>query len=158
VRLLRAKKPAIRSLRDVSVRDLALLGDDLPLTIKRRCAHVIGENQRVMDMVEALRQGDMQRAGTLMNISHESLRENYEVSTPELDVLVAAARAVPGCYGSRLTGAGFGGCTVSLVKADVVDAFRERVQDEYRRHTGRAPAIYVCQAVEGAGLVVGDEV
>jgi galactokinase len=90
-----------------------------------------------------------------MNESHESLRFDYEVSSRELDVLVGAARSVEGCLGSRLTGAGFGGCTVSLVRAEAVPEFERHVAREYREQTGRDAAIYVCTAEEGAGIVHG---
>jgi len=116
VRLVQKHLPGITALRDVPPVALARWKDDLPEIIYRRCTHVVQENRRVLNMVEALRQGDLEQAGRLMDASHASLRDLYEVSCPELDLMVEIAQGLPGCWGSRLTGAGFGGCTVSLVR------------------------------------------
>ena len=112
----------------------------LPPTVRRRAEHVVFEDERVLKSVEALRAGKIAAFGQLMNQSHESLRENYEVSCRELDAMVDAARKVPGVYGSRMTGAGFGGCTVSMVADEAVDgvpgARARGVQGENRRQPG----------------------
>lgn len=100
--------------------------------------------------IEALEAGDLATFGRLMDESHTSLRDDYEVTVPQLDVMVEAAHAVPGVLGSRMTGAGFGGCTVSLVETAAVDEFRRVVPDRYRRVTGIDPKVYVCRAVDGA--------
>ena len=108
------------------------------------------EIERTREAAAALDSGASSRVGRAMNDSHESLRLDYEVSTPELDALVRAARNVPGVYGSRLSGAGFGGCTVSLVATDAVPAFLDGVPEEYRRETGRETELHVLKPAEGA--------
>lgn len=139
----------VHALRDVSLRTFQEKERGLPEPIRRRCRHVISENERVLRAMEALERGDVQTAGALINESHESLRDDYEVSCKELDVMVAAARAVEGVYGARMTGAGFGGCTVNLVAAEAVEAFRRRVAATYREVTGIEASIYVCMATDG---------
>jgi galactokinase len=114
---------------------------------------VVTEDDRVLRSIQALRGGDLAQFGALMNESHESLRFDYEVSSQGLDVLVGAARQVNGCLGSRLTGAGFGGCTVSLVKEEAVSEFERHVIETYRREMGREPIIYACTPEDGAGIV-----
>jgi galactokinase len=151
VRLLKGHKPKITALRDVSSADLAQFGQSLPPVVLQRARHVVSENERAVTGAEALERGDVALFGRLMNASHASLRDDYEVSIPELDILVTAAQAVPGCYGSRLTGAGFGGCTVSLVDAGAVESFVASVEDTYREATGKDALIYVCKASDGVG-------
>src|SRR5262249_3640155 len=116
----------------------------------RRCRHVISENRRVLDACAALEQGSLDRFGRLMNESHASLRDDYEVSCPELDLMVQLATGVPGVYGARMTGGGFGGCTVNLVRDDGVEEFRAAVARGYRKETGKDPAIYVSSTANGA--------
>ncbi|HEY9855955.1 MAG TPA: galactokinase, partial [Stenomitos sp.] len=108
-------RPMIKSLRDVTLSDLDHVGSRLPHPVHARALHVVSENARVLKSVEALEAGDLDRFGSLMNQSHESLKSDFEVSCPEIDLLVSLARGVTGTYGSRITGGGFGGCTVSLV-------------------------------------------
>src|SRR5207249_1954596 len=120
---LRAELPEIRALRDVSPEEFLRHSAVLDLVPARRARHVVFEDARVLDAIQRLRSGDLAQFGCLMNESHESLRFDYEVSSRELDVLVGAARSVEGCLGSRLTGAGFGGCTVSLVREEAVPEF-----------------------------------
>ena len=117
--------------------------------------HVVTENERVGAAVNALRQGNIEAFGQLLNQSHVSLRDDYEVSCSELDDMVEAARKVKGVYGSRMTGAGFGGCTVSLVAEEAVEEFRRRVAAEYEAATGLVPRIYVCSAEDGVEAVKG---
>lgn len=152
VRLLQPVLPEIRALRDVSEADLERHGHLLPEIVRRRARHVVSENQRVLDAVAALRQGDLARVGELFVASHRSLRDDYEVSSPELDAMVEAAMEGPGCFGARLTGAGFGGCTVSLVRADRVEDFVAHLTRAYRERTGREATVYVTRAADGVGM------
>jgi len=147
-----ARLLGVKALRDVSVEAFERQQMGLPEVVRRRCRHVIRENQRVLDSVEALRQGDLAEFGRLMNESHRSLRDDYQVSCRELDVMVEVAQRVEGVYGSRMTGAGFGGCTVSLVEAEAVGRFRDQVARDYAAATGIEPGIYVCRAEDGVGI------
>jgi galactokinase len=153
VRCLAAHLPGVHALRDVTLSDLAAYGGDLPETIIRRCRHVISENSRVLQAASALERGDLETFGVLMRESHKSLREDFEVSCAELDLMVELAGQAPGVYGARMTGGGFGGCTINLVRKDRVGEFKARVGDGYRRSTGRAPEIYVCLASNGVKRV-----
>jgi len=143
-----ARLLGVPSLRSLSPKELTKRRSDLPPTIYRRVRHVVSENQRALEAAEALR-GDLEAFGRLMYDSHHSLRYDFEVSCPELDILVEAARKVSGVYGSRLTGAGFGGCTVSLVTREAVSEFQARVTKEYEKATAKKPAIYVCRPAHG---------
>jgi galactokinase len=120
------------------------------LTIRNRAKHILSENQRVLDAVEALRRSDLRLLGQLMNASHNSLRHDYEVTGPELDALAEAARSIPGVLGSRMTGAGFGGCTISLVKKDSIEKFKENVAQKYRQATGLQADFYEIEPGDGA--------
>lgn len=153
VSIFRSYMPGVKALRDVTVADFRAHGSGLPPTVRRRAEHVVFENERVIKSVEALRAGKIALFGRLMNQSHESLRDNYEVSCRELDVMVDAARKVPGVYGSRMTGAGFGGCTVSIVADEAVEEFLERVPEEYKARIGVEPTVYVCTAENGAEVL-----
>jgi galactokinase len=148
-----ARRLGAASLRDVMPAQLAQHADALDRTILKRCRHVVTENQRTLETVDALRQGDLARAGALMNASHVSLRDDYEVSCPELDAMVEAAWDQPGVYGARMTGAGFGGCTVNLVQARAVNGFVESVATRYQDRTGLEASIYVCRAEERVRLL-----
>ena len=150
VALLRKTYPAIDALRDVSPEEFARREDDLPDIIRRRCRHVVAEDQRVLDSVAALEEGDLERFGSLMIASHASLRNDYEVSCRKLDIMVDLACQVPGCLGARMTGGGFGGCTVNLVSLDAVGDFQNAVRDGYCRETGREPEIYISAPADGA--------
>ncbi len=153
VRRLQAALPGILALRDVTSADLTQYGETLPVTLQRRVRHVVEESERTKDMVAALRASDLQRAGELLNQSHESLRTLYEVSSPELDALAHAAQAIPGCYGARMTGAGFGGCTVQLVAAALAQDFSRSLSDEYARTTGRRAQVLITQPAQGAQIL-----
>lgn len=153
VALLKRFLPDITALRDVYAEQLARYEAHLPSVIARRCRHVVSENARVPAAAEALIAGDFAACGRLMNESHESLRTDYEVSCDELDEMAAIARAVPGVYGSRMTGAGFGGCVVILVKADAVDELVARIEAEYPRRTGHRPSVYVVAPADGVSAV-----
>jgi galactokinase len=125
----------------------------LPPSVAKRARHVISENERVLAAVEAMKHADLPTFGRLMNASHESLRSDFEVSGLELDTMVEIARQQEGCYGARLTGAGFGGCTVNLVRDNDAPAFAANVARAYREQMGVEPPIYVCRAMPGAGVV-----
>ena len=150
VKLLAQHLPGIRALRDVGIADLDKYKDALPETIYRRCRHVVSENQRVLDAAKALESGDPDGFGRLMYASHASLRDDYEVSCKELDLLVELASSSPGIYGARMTGGGFGGCTVNLVRAEHAAAFEAQMARTYQQATGIAPDIYVCEPAQGA--------
>jgi galactokinase len=154
VRLLQPRYPGIRALRDVSEDQLAAHQDVLPEPIRSRARHVVSENRRTLQGAEALERGDVAAFGRLMNESHASLRDDYQVSLPEIDHLVATAQRLAGCYGSRLTGAGFGGCTVSLVERSDVEPFSRHLSQAYYHATGRTATIYVCRASDGVGRAV----
>jgi galactokinase len=140
----------VRALRDVSPQLLEQAGDGLPLNIRKRSTHVIHENQRTLDAAQALAQGDLAVMGKLMRESHQSLRDLYEVSCRELDAMVDAAQGLPGFIGGRMTGGGFGGCTINLVREEHVPAFAAQVSERYQRATGITPQIYPCHAENGA--------
>lgn len=137
----------VRSLRDASMDDLKNLSG----VLERRVRHVVTENARVKRAVEACKQNDLATLGRLMNESHASLRDDYQVSCAELDAMVAIAQKQVGCFGARLTGAGFGGCTVNLVEERTLAGFVEKVGAEYTARVGIVPEIFVCRASEGAG-------
>ncbi|HEV2987393.1 MAG TPA: galactokinase [Candidatus Angelobacter sp.] len=160
VRLLSRAKPGITALRDVTANDLERFGNSLPSEILRRCRHVVSENQRVLAAVAVLEQWDqcsreqdrrnLEKFGSLMAASHKSLRDDYEVSCPELDLMVNLANQTEGVYGARMTGGGFGGCTVNLVAVDAVHSFQKQIATQYQEQTGILPEIYVSTASEGA--------
>ena len=149
VRRLAGHLPGIQSLRDVELEEFDPLADLLPETIRRRAAHVLTENNRTLAAVEALAHGELRRVGQLMLASHASLRDDYEVSCPELDLLVEIARALPGVYGARMTGGGFGGCTVNLVEEAQIAPFIDALRREYRARTGIDAPCYACRPSGG---------
>lgn len=138
----------VDALRDITPDQLLDRAGILNLVLYQRAKHVISENQRVLEAVEALQNGDIAKLGELMNDSHASLRDDYQVSREEMDQMVSIAQAQPGCYGARLTGAGFGGCVIALVENEAVAEFQIKVRDEYLRATGLTPQIYLSHAVE----------
>jgi len=127
----------------------------LPELVYRRCRHVISENTRVVKAAAALERGDFTDFGRLMDESHRSLRDDYEVSCDELDVMVKLAGALPVTFGARMMGGGFGGCTVNLVASESVGEFKRTVADAYQKATGLAPEIYICNAADGAEEIRG---
>ncbi len=154
VRLLHWELPQRpNSLRDVSVEDFNRLRDLLPPEVEHRARHVVEEIERTRQAIPLLRRGKLVAFGKLMNDCHRSLRDLYEVSCPELDVMQRIAQSLTGCYGARLTGAGFGGCTVNLVQRRYADRFVHELAAGYERDTGHTAEIYVCTAADGAGLV-----
>ncbi len=153
VRILAEHLPRVRSLRDVTLAELDKYREALPSVVYRRCRHVISENGRVLDCVQALADGDLDAVGALMADSHRSLRDDYEVSCEELDLMVELANEAGGVIGARMTGGGFGGCTINLVRRDNVDGFRRAVAEKYRQRTGIAPDIYVSGAADGVSEI-----
>ena len=149
---LKDRLPNVATYKDICVEDFEANADVLAGNELKRATHVVYENQRVLDSVRALRAGDLEAFGKLMNASHDSLREDFQVSCAELDLLVSLARGADGVYGSRMTGGGFGGCTVSLARPDAVDAFTDRVSKGYEAEIDREPRIYVFEPAEGAGV------
>ncbi len=150
VRRLATYLPGILALRDVEIEEFDVWADALPDVIRRRANHVLTENARTLAVVESLKKGDPVQFGKLMYASHESLRDDYEVSCRELDWLVEIARQCAGVYGARMTGGGFGGCTVNLVVAGQVESFISSITEAYQSKTGLIAQCYVCQASDGA--------
>lgn len=153
VALLATRHAGVESLRDVTAGMLREAGDLLDDLTMRRCRHVVEENERVLAAANALAQGHLELLGHLFAESHASLRDLYEVSSPELDVLVEIATAVPGVIGARMTGGGFGGCTVNLVRDGAVDALRTAIDRQYAARTGHEATFYELDAAAGAGVV-----
>ena len=149
VRILSQYLPGVRALRDVSPSDFARFEHHLPEVLRRRARHVVSENARVLAAAGALQQGNPQQLGEAMKRCQQSLRDDYEVSSPELDLLAETSWTVPGCYGARLTGAGFGGCVVALVTEDAVDDLASRVSRAYEGRFGYRPTVYVGHAADG---------
>jgi galactokinase len=157
VELLREAMPEIRALRDVSLEDFERHKERLPETVRNRCRHVVTENERTVRAAEALASNELEEMGRLMKLSHISLRDDYEVSCAELDLLVEIAGNFQGCLGARMTGGGFGGSTVNLVRRDALSDFQELISKEYPRVTNITPHIYVSEAGYGAKEVMSDE-
>ena len=147
--------PEVRSLRDVTLAMLGEVEGDLEPVLVRRARHVIAENGRVLQAADAFEAGDHASVGRLFGESHASLRDLYEVSSQELDALVEIAEAVPGVFGSRLTGAGFGGCTVTLVRREAIPELTTAIEERYPARTGRTPRIFEVTPAAGAGRVDG---
>lgn len=143
----------VKALRDVDVATVEQRAGGLDETTRRRARHVITENARTLEAVDAMRRGDAVAVGELLAASHRSLRDDFEVSNTALDAMVRAAAAHEACYGARMTGAGFGGCAVALIEAARADAFVETVAADYEKATGLTPAVYVCSATNGAEVV-----
>lgn len=146
---LKQHLPGITALRDVGVEHLTLI-NNLEGDLAKRARHVVTENQRVLDAVQLFKTGNITGFGKLMNESHTSLRDDYQVSCPQLDLLVELAQSVPGVFGSRMTGAGFGGCTVSLVHKSSVAKLTDTILNEYYQKTGIMPKIYLYSPSDGA--------
>lgn len=153
LRILRSKMPGVRALRDVSAVDFEKYQALLPETIRKRCRHVINEIKRTVQATEMLKFGRSADFGKLMYESHVSLRDDYAVSSPELDFLVETARGINGVFGARMTGGGFGGCTVNLIGKSAVGEFQVIVRREYENKFGFAPKIYVVEASAGASEI-----
>jgi galactokinase len=119
----------------------------------KRARHIVTENARVLDAVKAMQDGNVSRLGDLLNASHESLRDDFEVTNEALNIMVECAREQESCYGARMTGAGFGGCAIALVREEKAEEFVEAVSAAYRQRSGLEAAVYVCKASEGASIL-----
>ncbi len=150
---LRRSDPSVRALRDVNLDQLEAARGRLNPADFKRASHVVPENRRPLEMAEALRRDDLALAGRLMNDSHFSLRDLYEVSCEELDLVTELARRQPSCYGARMTGAGFGGCAVALVDASAVAPFMAAVLPAYKATIDLPAALYPCRPEAGARLL-----
>ena len=167
VAILKQWLPGISLLRDITLTDFKKHEEELPALTQKRCRYVIEENTRVLDAVAVLKTRHLQTAeetdesliqfGRLMNASHNGLRDDYEVSCSELDLLTDIARSITGVIGSRMTGAGFGGCTVNIVHRDVLETFQTLVTTEYHKQTGIEPEIYLCNVSDGAQVFWNSE-
>ena len=145
--------PGAKALRDISLEVFEKHASELPELVRKRCRHVITENARVIEAGEALARGDLRQFGALMRESHASLRDDFQVSCAELDIMVELAGQVEGVCGARMTGGGFGGCTINLVTSEKVEAFKAKVTEGYAKATGRRAEIYVCTAGDGVRLL-----
>ena len=140
-------------LRDVTLDQLDSSKDRLDPKTFARARHVITENERTLRAAEAMKAGQARELGLLMNASHDSLRDDFEVTNHELNLIVDHARKAPGCLGARMTGAGFGGCAVALVQSEEADAFMAHTASQYQKESGLDPAMYCCLPSEGASEV-----
>ena len=147
----------VKALRDVSVNEFKAKEAELTAldpVVAKRARHVVTENQRVLDAVEALKHNDLSRLGELMGQSHDSMRDDFEITVPQIDYLVELAQLVIGKNGgARMTGGGFGGCIVALAPHDKVEAVRKIIEDNYQKQTGLTPSFYVCTASQGVSVV-----
>ncbi len=153
VRMIRKSNPGISSLRDLSFDMITQLKQHLDPVIYKRCKYVVQENERVLEACASLNKGDINTFGQKMNASHVGLRDEYEVSCPELDYLVDGALELNGVFGSRMMGAGFGGCTINLVSLDHLDEFREGMEKVYRDKLKKSAKIYITSIEEGTSLI-----
>lgn len=151
--ILQKSLPNAKSLRDVSTKDLERFGAELPEIVRQRVTHIVDEIARTQQAVDALKRGDLAEFGAKMNESHASLRDLYEVSSAELDFLTDWARQQPGVLGSRMTGAGFGGCTVTLIEKNRAESFIDEQIRAYKTATNRDARGWVCEATEGAQVL-----
>ena len=152
VRLLSEKLPGLASLRDIDLHTFNDLAGLLPERIEKRARHVVEEIHRTIMAIPLVEAGNLPSFGRLLNDGHSSLRDLYEVSTPELDIMVDLAQNIPSCLGARLTGAGFGGCTINIVEEERTSEFVSTLTDGYHTITGITPEIYICHAANGASL------
>jgi galactokinase len=153
VAILRKHEPKIRTLRDVSEELLAVHRGEMDDIILRRCLYVVHENARVLAACQDLQRNDFRSFGRKMYLSHAGLRDDYQVSSPDLDFLVEAASSIEGVLGARMMGAGFGGCTINLVEHNRVAVFTEEIRERYRRRSGKPNNVYVTRIESGTALV-----
>jgi galactokinase len=158
VEILQKFLPDITQLRDISIEDFEKYKMHLPEIIRKRCRHVVTENARTLAAAEALKKNDLKEFGRLMWLSHASLRDDYEVSCKELDLLVLIAASCEGVLGARMTGGGFGGSTVNLVRRENLNSFTQKISTEYERQTNIKTDIYVSGAADGAKEVISGKV
>ena len=145
----------VSHLRDVTIDEFNLRSADLEELPRRRARHVISENERVLQAVAAMLAGNVVEVGKLMNASHVSMRDDFEITNDELNIMVHLAQTQPGCFGARMTGGGFGGCAVALVKNSIAPSFADEVAVTYQEQTGFQPHVYICHPTNGAELVEG---
>jgi len=153
VAYFQTKDSSVRALRDVKLDQLEAAKKHLNETVYRRCRHVIGENARTTEAATDLGKRHYEEVGEKMVASHNSLRDDYEVSCPELDFLVETAMTVKGVYGARMTGGGFGGCIVALVQPRAIEQFNSTIEVSYKKQFGRSPSIFVTDAMAGASVI-----
>ena len=153
VKILAKNLPEIRALRDVSVENFNGLCTQLPVLVEKRARHVVEEVERSRRAIHFLKRGEFREFGKIMSECHVSLRDLYEVSIPELNTMVEIAQNLPGCLGARLTGAGFGGCTVNLVEKTSAQSFADELTARYQQASNLKPEIYICRASEGARII-----
>ncbi|RTQ48621.1 galactokinase [Hymenobacter gummosus] len=158
VRILQQHYPEVQSLRDATLAQLQAHQAEFDEVVYRRCRYIVEENTRVLQACEALQRQDLVGFGQFMHASHAGLRDDYQVSCPELDALEEAARGLPGVYGARMMGGGFGGCTINLVAPEQVEAFLEQVSAAFEARFGRRPDTYQTSIVGGVSQVVGEQV
>ena len=152
-RILRASNPRLQELRDATIADLDAAHSEMPENVFLRCRHIVTENVRVQQTVEAFKANELQRVGQLMSAAHASYRDDFAASVPEVEVLIELAAQQPGLIGARLTGGGFGGCTVNLVYADHAEAFRAGIHKAYKERLGIDADIFLCRASAGAAPI-----
>ncbi len=155
--VLQRERPDVKLLRDATLEDLEACRSLMSVASYKRCRHIITENARVLEAREALLRGDVRRFGLLMVEAHASVRDDFEASCAEVDVLVEIANRQEECFGARITGGGFGGCTVNVVRADAAERFVETVRREYRAKTGIAADCFVCAPSDGAFALAAKE-
>ena len=143
----------VSHLRDVTLPDFNLRADKLAELPRRRARHVITENKRVLATAKAMSAGDANEMGKLMNASHISMRDDFEITNAELNIMVELAQLHPGCYGARMTGGGFGGCAIALVQDNAANTFVKNIQQNYIKKTGLEPEVYICQASNGVEIL-----
>jgi galactokinase len=153
VRIISSEFPSVKSLRDVNLDDFNTLSHKMTEAVEKRARHVVEEIDRTARAIPMLENGHIREFGQMMNECHASLRDLYEVSVPELDRMVEIAQGLPGCYGARLTGAGFGGCTVNLVEKSTAEEFSTKLARKYQKLTGLKSQIYICRSSDGAKLI-----
>jgi galactokinase len=150
---IRVSHPKVESLRDVSSACFERIQDSIPPVPRRRARHIISDSQRVVDFAAAARANDLSGMGRLFVASHRSMQHDYEITCDEIDFLVDTAIKLPGVYGARMTGGGFGGCTVNLVAPEAIETFEEHLTAAYQERFARAPVFYACKPATGAGRV-----
>jgi galactokinase len=148
----------VKALRDLSVEEFNKRSQNgLSELAAKRAKHIVTENERVLEAMQIMKNGNVKRLGELFNASHDSLRDDFEVTNNALNIMVDCAREQSNCYGARMTGAGFGGCAVALVKEENAEEFVKSVSTVYKQKSGLEAAVYVCKASEGASIVYEDK-
>jgi galactokinase len=151
VAAIQKSDPDVKSLRDVTPECFEAIQDTIPAVARRRARHIISDTQRVVDFSAAARKSDLHEMGKLFVASHRSMQHDYEISCEEIDFLVDTAIELPGVYGARMTGGGFGGCTVNLVAPGELEIFQQRLAEAYWERYGKRPVFYECRPAAGAG-------